>query len=144
MFAKFTQYLHIAQSLILNTSAAQELEQFARFKIVIQKRAQFFKLSVQIRYNFSIESSRSIESYRVSTTRTVIQADRKVDFINLELTTFMWVSGISRGRLIATAEEITKNDEQSVNKERADIFSSTSLLRPLACKRSERKARASR
>lgn len=51
----------------------------------------------------------------------------------------MWVSGISR---IATAEAITKNDEQSVNKERPDIFSSTSLLRPFACKRSERKARA--
>ena len=56
------------------------------------------------------------------------------------LTTFMRVSGKSWWRLTAAAEAIITNDEQSINKETADIFSSSSLLRPSAYNRSERKA----
>lgn len=45
-----------------------------------------------------------------------------MNFINVKLTTFMCVSGKSRGRLTATVEATTSNNEQSVNKETADIF----------------------
>ena len=110
--------------------------------IQVEITNQFVKL-IRFYNNAKISQSSRKDQLVAILLKFTITSGQKVNFINVKLTTFMCVSGKSRGRLAApTAEATTTNNEQSVNKDTADIFSSTTSLRPLACNCSEPKALA--